>query len=236
MTFLNILSLFIKEDLKQASFALSMTLLLSVVGTFLGFIIGLLLLLARDLKINKTDPIYIKIAKYIGIYFARIYITLFRGTPMIVQSIIIYFGLKPYLQWNVITAALFIVSINTAAYIAEIVRSGVNAIDPGQMEAARSLGFSKTRANFLVIYPQAVKNSLPAIGNEFIVNLKDTAVLSVIGIFDLFNFGKAVYTRTYNINAYLAVAGIYLILTFLTSLLIKYLEKRREKGGLKSNA
>ncbi len=216
---------------------LSTTVLLAIVGTLGGFILSFIFLYLKTLKIDsKRDHPVSKFFKRVGTFFASSYITVVRGTPMIVQAIIIYYGLAPYMDsnlWTPLFAGLFIIVFNTAAYIAEILRSGINAIDVGQDEAARSLGFSRMQSKLFIVYPQAIKNSLPAIGNEFIVNLKDSSVLFAIGIMDLFNAGNAASSANYRkVEAFVIVAIIYLILTFFTSKLINILEKRRNKGGL----
>lgn len=213
---------------------LSNTLLLAVIGTIGGFILSFIFLYFKTLKVdNKRDNVLIKGLKKIANAFAGFYITVIRGTPMIVQAVIVYYGLLPYLRWSPLTAGLFIITFNTAAYIAEILRSGINGIDPGQNEAARSLGFNNVQSKLYIVYPQAIKNSLPAIGNEFIVNLKDSSIFFAIGIMDLFNAGKNATSGIYRtIEGYVVVALIYLVLTVVTSRLIAYLEKRRNKGGL----
>lgn len=210
------------------------TLLLAIVGTVGGFLLSFILLYLKTLKIDsKRDNLFKKILKKIANFFSSIYITVVRGTPMIVQAMIIYYGFLPLLDWKPLTAGLLIITFNTAAYIAEILRSGVNAIDPGQDEAARSLGFNSVQAKRYIVYPQAIKNSLPAIGNEFIVNLKDSSVLFAIGVMELYTAGRAASSASLRtIEAYIIVAVIYLILTLATTKLIVYLEKRRNKGGL----
>ncbi len=187
------------------------------------------------LKVDtKRDQAIKKVFKKIGYHFANIYITVVRGTPMIVQAIIVYYGLSPYLNkavWTPLFAGLFIIVFNTAAYITEILRSGINGIDNGQYEASRSLGFNHFQTNLYIIYPQAIKNSLPAIANEFIVNLKDSSVLFAIGIMDLYNAGNAASSANYRkVEAFIIVALIYLILTLLTSKLISYLENRNVRS------
>lgn len=216
---------------------LGVTLLLAIVGTVGGFLISFIFLYLKTLKIDKKrDHTAKKVLKKIGNFFASTYITVVRGTPMIVQAIIIYYSISSHVSnkiWTPLFAGLLIVTFNTAAYIAEIIRSGINAIDPGQQEAARSLGFSNVQAKLYIVYPQAIKNSLPAIANEFIVNLKDSSVLFAIGVLDLYNAGNAASSSNYRkVEAFVIVAFIYLILTVATSQLIKYLEKRRTKGGL----
>ena len=154
---------------------------------------------------------------------------------MIVQAMIFFYGIKylgDFPLWTPLVASLILVVLNTAAYIAEIIRGAVNALDKGQGEAVKALGMTHSQGLMSVIYPQAVRNSLPAIGNEFIVNLKDTAVLSVIGVLDLFNATRQVVGATYNsIQPFIITAIIYLLLTSLTSLLLRYLEN---KGGIKN--
>lgn len=215
---------------------LSNTLLLAVVGTLGGFILSFIFLYLKTLKLDeKRDNGLVKGLKRLGNGFASMYITVVRGTPMIVQAIIIYYGLVPYIRWSPLTAGLFIITFNTAAYIAEILRSGINGIDPGQNEAARSLGFNNMQSKLYIIYPQAIKNSLPAIGNEFIVNLKDSSVLFAIGIMDLYNAGRSASSANYRtVESFLVVALIYLVLTYVTSKIINLLEKRRNRGGLES--
>lgn len=204
------------------------TLLLSVVGTVGGFILSLFLTLLRTQEIDsRRDHFSVKILKKMGHLFSQIYITVFRGTPMIVQAMIFYYGIAPLRIsfWTPLVAGLVVVTLNTTAYIAEVIRSGINGVDKGQMEAARSLGFSKKEAMFLIVFPQAIKNSLPAIGNEFIVNLKDTAVLSVIGVFDLFRATESATSSNFRIvEGFFIAAIIYLILTFITSKIVHHFE------------
>ena len=182
---------------------LGVTILLAIVGTLGGFIISLILVSARTNAIDKRrDTFIVKALKKVSSALSTVYITLFRGTPMIVQAMVFYYGIKMMVTadwWNPLSAGLILVTLNTAAYITEIIRGSVNALDLGQSEPARALGFSRGKTMVEVIYPQAIKNSLPAIGNEFIVNLKDSAVLSVIGILDLFNATKQIVGATYNV-------------------------------------
>lgn len=207
------------------------TLLLSIVGTVGGFILSLFLTVIRTSEIDRDrDAFAKKVVKKIGHYFAQIYITVFRGTPMIVQAMIFYYGISRMRLswWTPLVAGLVVVTLNTTAYIAEVIRSGINGIDKGQMEAARSLGFSRRKAMFLIVLPQAIKNSLPAIGNEFIVNLKDTAVLSVIGVAELFRATQLATAPNYRTTEGFFIAALmYLTLTYITSKVIHYLEHRK---------
>lgn len=204
------------------------TLLLAIVGTGLGLVLGLGLALLRNLKPTLQDSRFKAVMKVIGSQFARIYIEVFRGTPMMVQAIIIYFGGKMIgIPWTYLVCGLFVISINTTAYMAEIIRSGINGVDIGQTEAARSLGMSHFQTMTLIIFPQALKNSIPSIGNEFIVNIKDSSVLNVITVSELFMAAKIASSATYfYIESYLIIAAVYLILTVIFSQLLKLLEKR----------
>jgi putative lysine transport system permease protein len=201
------------------------TIILALVGTIAGSFIALVLVFMRITKIKDHDSWLFKIFKRVVQKTALVYITIFRGTPMIVQASFFWYGFglfgDPYY------CGLFVVSINTAAYIAEILRGGIQSIDKGQNEAAKSLGMNQLQTMIYVIFPQAIKNSLPAIGNEFIVNIKDTAVLSVIGIYELFNQGKRISGMHYRqLEVYLIIALIYLFLTYSISTILKYTERR----------
>ncbi|MDD3099492.1 MAG: amino acid ABC transporter permease [Bacilli bacterium] len=204
------------------------TLLLAIVGTALGLILGLGLALLRNLKRTPQDARIKAFFKVIASGFTRIYIEVFRGTPMMVQAIIIYFGGKMIgIPWTYLTCGLFVISINTTAYMAEIIRSGINGVDIGQMEASRSLGMSNFQAMVYVIFPQALKNAIPAIGNEFIVNIKDSSVLNVITVSELFMAAKIASSATYfYIESYLIIAVIYLTLTIIFSQVMKIVEKK----------
>jgi len=202
-----------------------LTLLISLIGTVLGFILALFLATAKIIAPTPQDK---NIERFLKIFFNKlssIYITIFRGTPMIVQASFFWYGFG--LFGNSLLCGLFVVSLNTAAYIAEIIRGSVNAIDKGQTEGSLALGLSYSQTFIFVIFPQAIKNSMPAIGNEFVINIKDTAVLSVIGIFELFNQTKKITSLHYRqLEAYAIVALIYLILTYSITSILKIIEKR----------
>ena len=203
----------------------ALTLGISLLGTIIGFILALFLATAKIIKINPQDKMQIRILKTGLNKFSHLYITIFRGTPMIVQASFFWYGFG--LFGNALLCGLFVVSLNTAAYIAEIIRGGVNSIDKGQTEASLALGMSYFQTFVFIVFPQAIKNSMPAIGNEFVINIKDTAVLSVIGIFELFNQTKKITGMHYRqLEAYAIVAVIYLILTLSTTTVLKLIEKR----------
>ena len=142
---------------------------------------------------------------------------------------------------NKLPIAIIVFGLNSGAYISEIIRGGINSVDKGQSEAAQALGLGKVKTMMLIVFPQALKNSLPSIGNEFIINIKDTSVLTLIGVLDLFSVSKLDILGTFSgksLEAYLIVAVYYLVLTYLTSKLLQYFEKKMNmpvKGITSSN-
>lgn len=212
-------------------YGLGITFLLSVVGTIGGFILSLNLTQIRLLQVDKKrDSHFIKFLKHTSRFLGNGYVTIFRGTPMIVQAMIIYYGvssLKLFSWWNPLSAGLIIVTINTTAYISEVLRGSINAVAVGQMEAGRSLGLTHRQTMRKIIWPQAIKNALPGIGNEFVVNLKDTAVLSVISVVDLFYAVRQSASSNYRyVEAFVVAAVIYLCITYVSSKVIKHLETK----------
>lgn len=212
-------------------YGLGVTILLSVVGTVGGFVLALGLTQQRVIHIDKKrDTKFVRIFKQVFKTLGNWYVTLLRGTPMIVQAMIIYYGIATldiFPWWSPLPAGLIIVTLNTTAYISEVLRGGLQAVPIGQMEASRSLGLTYNKAMRKVVWPQAIKNSLPGIGNEFVVNLKDTAVLSVISVTDLFYAVTQSASATYRtIEAFVIAAIIYLIITYISSKFVNYLQKR----------
>ncbi|WP_056993072.1 ABC transporter permease subunit [Lacticaseibacillus saniviri] len=204
-----------------------MTLLISLVGTIVGFLIGLLVGVIRTIPRPKTTGKRGLLA--VGNWLLAVYIEVFRGTPMIVQAAVLYYGAAQAFHLNMdrTAAALIIVSINTGAYISEIIRGGIISVDPGQFEAANALGMSHFQTMIKVILPQAIRNSLPAVTNEFIVNIKDTSVLSVISVSELFFSAETIAGQSFQFfHTYLIVSAIYLILTFTISHLFRLIERR----------
>lgn len=206
------------------------TLLISITGTIIGFSIGLLIgiLKTSPTPKNKLNAMFKKIVNII----LSIYIEVFRGTPMIVQAMVIYYGSAIAFNINIdkMIAAFIIVSINTGAYMAEIVRGGIDSVDDGQYEAAISLGMKHKDTMISIILPQAIRNILPSIGNEFIINIKDTSVLNVISVTELFFQTKSVAGTTFNyFEAFFITSIIYLIMTFTITSILRYIEKRIDK-------
>lgn len=198
---------------------LQVTLYIFIIAVILGFIIGLIVALLR------LSPL--KILNWIAIAF----IDVIRGTPFIVQLFFIYFGLNTveFISMDRTTAGIVTVAINAGAYFAEIIRAGIQSIDKGQMEAARSLGLTAKQSMVSIILPQAFRRMLPTITNQSIISLKDTSLLSIIGIADLTQRGQVQQAATYEaFKIWLVVGIIYFIIIYALSLLAKFLERRFE--------
>lgn len=190
---------------------------ITTISVGLGGLMGLIVCLMRI-----AGPAVLRI-------FARMYVDFLRGTPLLVQIFMIYFALPHLLGQRIdpFIAAIAACSLNSAAYIAEIFRSGIESIDKGQMEAGRSLGLSWAQTMRLIILPQAFKRIVPLLGNEFIAMLKDSSLVSVIGFEELTRRGQLIISRTYaSFEIWLVVALLYLFLTFLISRLVAYMERR----------
>jgi putative lysine transport system permease protein len=206
-----------------------MTLLIAIVGTILGAVIGLLAGVIRTIPMpeRRAKRIILKVVNFI----LSIYIEFFRGTPMIVQAMVICYGsaLAFGLDMDRVVAAIFIVSINTGAYMAEIVRGGVLSIDKGQFEAAQAIGMNHIQTMFHVVLPQVVRNILPATGNQFIINIKDTSVLNVIGVTELFFQTKSVAGNNFRyFESFFVACILYFIMTYAVTLILRYFERKLE--------
>ena len=206
------------------------TLILAFSGTLLGLLIGLLVGAVKAIKVDKRDPLLLKIGKRILNFILSIYIEVFRGTPMMVQGAFIFYLVRDWVAWSPFTAGIVVITINTGAYMAEIVRSGIQSVDIGQSEAARSLGMTYLQTMRHIIIPQDIRNSFPSICNEFVVNIKDSSVLNVIAVTELFYQAKSVAGSLYAfVPTYFVVALIYLCLTFPTTRILGLIEKRMNK-------
>ena len=210
------------------------TLSLAVICTALGCIIGLLCGILNTIPYSKNDNILKRaVLKAIRVLI-QIYVEVFRGTPMILQAVVIYYGLPYFTNYarrfsNIWLCALLVVSINTGAYMAESVRGGIISIDPGQTEGAKAIGMTHWQTMLFVILPQALRNILPQIGNNLIINIKDTSVMSIIGFTEFFAVHKNVTGTTYLYfpSAAIEMAG-YLTLTIVASFLLRMLEKKMD--------
>ena len=207
------------------------TILLAVIATVIGCVIGLACGILNTIPYTSYDPAPKRVLLKVVRALVRIYVEVFRGTPMVLQAVFIYYGL-PYFSNNTMrfdniwVAAILIVSINTGAYMAESVRGGIVSIDPGQTEGAKAIGMNHFQTMTSVILPQAFRNILPQIGNNFIINIKDTSVMFIISFTEFFAFHR--YITGVN-NMYFPSAAIemigYLIMTLAASFLLRLLEK-----------
>jgi putative lysine transport system permease protein len=218
----------------------SFTLIIAISGTILGLFLALAIIIFRIQEKDSRDSKFNIVMKRISVILSSSYVEFFRGTPMMVQAAIFYYGLAMAgVRIPIILAGVIVVTLNTAAYLVEVLRSGINAIDKGQMEAARSIGLSRGQAFVHVIFPQVIKNMIPAIGNELVVNIKDTAVLSVIGVSELFYMGKSVAGTHYRYTeSFVLVALMYLILVLITTRILTVIIQfiNREKVSLPKSA
>ena len=206
------------------------TILVAIVGTIVGLLIGILIGIYRTLEMPQNK--FLAVLKKIGDFILSAYIEIFRGTPMMVQAMVIFWGfalINDGATMDVTVAGLIIVSINTGAYMAEIVRGGIISIDKGQFEGAQAIGMTHSQTMWNIILPQVLRNIMPSVANEFVINIKDTSVLNVIGFTELFFYAKSIAFNTYAIfETYLVVAVIYFILTFTITRILRLIEKKMD--------
>jgi len=203
------------------------TLLISIIGTILGSIIGLVIGIIRTIPMHERGikRIFLKFVNAI----LSIYIEIFRGTPMIVQAMVIFYGIAQAfgMDMNRIFAAILIVSINTGAYMSEIVRGGIVSIDKGQFEAAHAIGMNHFQTMINIVLPQVIRNILPATGNEFVINIKDTSVLNVISVTELYFQTKSIAGNTFKFFETFFIASVlYFIMTFTVTRILRYIERK----------
>ena len=207
------------------------TLILALVATFIGCVIGLICGILNTIPYTKNDNIVKRFFLALIRGIVRVYVEVFRGTPMVLQAVFIYYGL-PYFTNNTVrfsdiwTAAILIVSINTGAYMAESVRGGIISIDPGQTEGAKAIGMTHVQTMTTVILPQALRNIMPQIGNNFIINVKDTSVMFIISFTEFFAAHRYIVgvNNMYFPSAAIEMVG-YLTMTLIASFLLRWAEK-----------
>ena len=202
------------------------TLLIAVCGLLIGILIGTLIATVRVVPRYKLIPRVLN-------GFCSFYVALFRGTPMVVQLLVFHFALFPLLGWDTssVQEVIMVFGLNSAAYISEIMRSGIQSVDPGQMEAGRAVGLSFGASMTKIVLPQAVKNILPTLGNEFIALIKETSVVSFVGAADLYVAFSYIASNSYEpMVPYLVMAMIYIVLVLIITLLIKLLERSLGKS------
>ena len=206
------------------------TLLVSLIGTVIGLLIGFLVGIYRTMPKPKNR--FLCWIKKMGDWILNAYVEIFRGTPMMVQALVIFWGfalLNNGRTLNVIFSGLLIVSVNTGAYMAEIVRGGIISVDKGQFEGAHAIGMTHGQTMLNVVLPQVFRNILPSVANEFVINIKDTSVLNVIGFTELFFQAKTIVSATADtFVTYLLIAAIYFVLTFTVTRLLRLLEKKMD--------
>lgn len=205
---------------------LSNTLKIAVIGLIIGIFIGTLIAVVRVLPKYKTLPKVLN-----GI--CSFYVAFFRGTPMVVQLLLSYYVALPLMGINLpsVTVALVVFGLNSGAYISEIMRSGILSVDPGQMEGGRAMGLSFSKTMLAIVIPQAVKNILPTLGNEFITLIKETSVVSFVGALDLYVAFNRIGSNSYEFMVpYLVMAVIYIVLVLVISGLVKLMERSLRKS------
>lgn len=228
MSFLNdVLNIFIKYY-PQLLTGVGNTVLIALTSTVAGLALGLLTGVVRTAPMSK-NPILRALHKLLNAIIA-IYVEIFRGTPMMVQSMVIYWGYAFATGGDtlpLIPSGILIVSINTGAYMAEIVRGGIISIDRGQFEGALSIGMTHAQTMFKVIIPQVMRNILPSVSNEFVINIKDTSVLNVIGVTELYYFAGIIKRQNFQtFQTYFVICILYFILTFTITRLLRWVERK----------
>ena len=210
------------------------TLILALVATVIGCVIGFICGILNTIPCTDRDPLPKRVLLRLVRIIVRVYVEVFRGTPMVLQAVFVYYGL-PYFTDNAVkftniwVAAILVVSINTGAYMAESVRGGIISIDPGQTEGAKAIGMTHVQTMLHVILPQALRNIMPQIGNNFIINVKDTSVMFIIGFPDFFAAHRAAVGASYLYfpSATVEMAG-YLCMTLIASFLLRWVEKKMD--------
>ncbi|HWL24052.1 MAG TPA: amino acid ABC transporter permease [Ureibacillus sp.] len=225
MSFEVILSI-LKENWPSYLNGAYITLLIAIFSTIIGALIGLFIGIMHTIPLRKRSikSILLKVLNFI----LSVYVEIFRGTPMIVQAVVVFYGVAAYgFVMDRFIAAVLVVSLNTGAYMAEYVRGGIVSIEKGQYEAAEAIGMSHFQTMIHVILPQVIRNILPATGNQLIMNIKDSAVLSVISVTELFFATQSIISVNYKYaESYLIACVMYLIMTFAASQLLRLLEKK----------
>lgn len=213
------------------------TLVLAVTATLIGCLIGFVCGILQTIPYSKRDSLFKRFLLKLIRVIVRIYVEVFRGTPMVLQAVFIFYGL-PYFTDNAVQfsgtqgiwlAAILVVSINTGAYMAESVRGGIISIDPGQTEGAKAIGLTHYQTMLSVVLPQALRNIMPQIGNNFIINVKDTSVMFIIGFTEFFATHRSVVGATFKYfpSATIEMAG-YLTMTLIASFLLRWLERKMD--------
>ena len=208
--------------LRGAYITLAIAVISTIIGAFIGFFIGIMHTIPTAKRSVKS--VILKVINFI----LSVYVEIFRGTPMMVQAMVVFYVLYAYgIELDRFIAALVVVGLNTGAYMAEIVRGGIVSIDKGQYEAAQAIGMNHFQTMIFVVLPQVARNILPATGNQLVMNIKDTSVLSVISVTELFFQTKSIAGANFKYAESFAIAClIYLIMTFIATRLLRLMEKK----------
>lgn len=215
-----------KGGYKEVIVGLQNTMIIAIAGLLIGIAIGTLIATIRVM------PKYKRVVRVLD-KICSLYVGLFRGTPMVVQLLVFYYVMLPLLgiKMSSVVVAITVFGLNSGAYISEIMRGGILSVDPGQMEGGRSVGLSYGTTMLKIVIPQAIKNILPTMGNEFIALVKETSVVSFVGAKDLYLAFQSIGSGTYEYMVpYLAMAIIYIIIVCLITLLVKIMERRLRKS------
>ncbi|MBE6121053.1 MAG: amino acid ABC transporter permease [Erysipelotrichaceae bacterium] len=218
------------ENWSLFSYGIQNTLLFAIVGTVVGLILGLITGALRAIPEDPMDSFPVKILKKLAKWIVGFYVWFFRGTPMMVQALFFFYLLRPILGWTGFSAGLIIISVNTGAYMAEIIRGGIQSIDVGQSEAAKSLGMTTFQTMVSIIFPQAIKNTFPTIGNQLIVNIKDSCMLNAIQVTELYFQSSSVAGSNMKFaEVYFLEMVMYLALTTIATLILNAVERKINK-------
>ncbi|MGJ0777430.1 amino acid ABC transporter permease [Faecalicoccus pleomorphus] len=218
------------ENWSLFSYGIQNTLLFAIVGTVVGLILGLITGALRAIPEDPMDSLPVKILKKLAKWIVGFYVWFFRGTPMMVQALFFFYLLRPILGWTGFSAGLIIISVNTGAYMAEIIRGGIQSIDAGQSEAAKSLGMTTFQTMVSIIFPQAIKNTFPTIGNQLIVNIKDSCMLNAIQVTELYFQSSSVAGSNMKFaEVYFLEMVMYLALTTIATLILNAVERKINK-------
>ena len=203
------------------------TIIIAVCGLLIGIVIGILI------AVTKVVPKYSPVVRVLS-KISDVYVGFFRGTPMVVQLLLVYYVLLPAMGIRIdsaIAVAVIVFGLNSGAYVSEIMRSGINSVDSGQLEAGRALGLTFWTAMIKIVIPQSIKNILPTLGNEFIVLVKETSVVSFIAVTDLTKAFRAIGDANYEyVIPYLMLAAIYLVIVILITVGIRFMERRLKRS------
>ena len=228
MSFLNDVINIVTKYYPQLLSGVGSTMLIALTSTVAGLVIGLLTGIIRTAPYSP-NALLRTLHKLLNAVIA-VYVEIFRGTPMMVQAMVIYWGYAFASGGStlpLIPSGIIIVSINTGAYMAEIVRGGIISIDRGQFEGAMSIGMTHSQTMFKVIIPQVIRNILPSVSNEFVINIKDTSVLNVIGVTELYYFAGIIKRQSFQtFQTYLVICVVYFILTCTVTRLLRWAERR----------